>query len=54
MKYTVFLNGEAYVSTDDYQKAEEVMVGLYQAADEEEDFQNYYGSFPVVEIIEED
>lgn len=50
IKYVVFLNGEPYVTCDTEDEAYEVETRLYAASNTEEDFQEYYGNYPDVEI----
>lgn len=51
-KYAVILNGEWYATYDTYMEAADAQSRLQAAAETEDDFQNYYGEFPTVEIKE--
>ena len=50
IKYCVYLNGEPYVTCDTEDEAYQIEAQIYAASNTEEDFQEYYGHYPEVEI----
>ncbi len=50
IKYCVYLNGEPYVTCDTEDEAYQIEAQIYAASNTEEDFQEYYGYYPEVEI----
>ena len=50
-KYAIILNGEWYNTADSWEMACRIRDRIYSAADDEEDFQDYYGSYPSVDIV---
>ena len=50
-KYAIVLNGEWYSTADSWEKACDIRDRIYSAADDEDDFKSYYGSYPTVDIV---
>lgn len=49
-KYVVYLNGEAYCTTNSEDEANRIEAQLYASSNMEDDFQSYYGNFIDVEV----